>query len=77
MSMYTEYLKQTALAFGYALNGIPYGEVGIVKKHEKTKAEQKKCKSCKYFDKASGCSRIPSKNPLNIACKYYEKRKNK
>lgn len=60
------------------LYGIPrnpyckYGEYYNIKNHIKTKAESKKCKSCKMFGQ---CKKTHLKRPMDAACERYVKRK--
>lgn len=44
-----------------------------------TKYDKKKCKSCALFHKhdgyRSGCEKFGFRDPLGVACEYYQKRK--
>lgn len=59
----------------YGTHRDPYGKYGEcfnIKKHIKTKADSKKCKSCKMFEQ---CKKTHLKRPMDIACERYVKRK--
>lgn len=59
------------LGLGMVAAGVPE-YIPVPEPYKKTKAESKKCKSCKFFNE---CRKTILMRPMDVACEKYVKRK--
>lgn len=69
----------TAMSHSNPMYGVPNNDIIFVprnyKYHTKSKAESKKCKSCKKF--GTGRCYVRYVSPLSVACEYYQYKRKK
>lgn len=73
-----ELVYLTSVTMGLFSQGLESPVIPRPKKPE-TKYDKKKCKSCAMFHKhgdyRSGCEKFRFRNPWDVACGHYQKRK--